>query len=224
MSTNKGIASYNPKNKVVKSYLEVHGLVSNEFNSNAYFNAANGELFFGSIYGYNVFRPDELNIADTDQEVIITKFKLNDDWIKPGQVGSPLKQVISKTSFIELPYTDRSFTIRFQTSDLSNPELTRFKYELVGSGSSEKFLEKNHEITFNSLSPGSYTLKIYAKLGEGSWSSKPKTLEISILPPYWGTWWFWTIAALIVSIFVFMFFKRRIQSERSEQVLSLIHI
>lgn len=218
MSTNKGIASYNPKNKVVKSYLEVHGLVSNEFNSNAYFSAANGELFFGSIYGYNVFRPDELNIADTDQEVIITKFKLNDDWIKPGQEGSPLKQVISKTSFIELPYTDRSFTIRFQTSDLSNPELTRFKYELVGSGSSEKFLEKNHEITFNSLSPGSYTLKIYAKLGEGSWSSKPKTLEISILPPYWGTWWFWTIAALMVSIFVFMFFKRRIQSERSEQV------
>ncbi len=218
ISTNKGIASYNPSNTDVKSYLEVHGLVSNEFNSNAFFNSSNGELFFGSIYGYNVFRPNELNIANTEQEVIITKFKLNGGWLKPGQEGSPLKQPIAKTSFIELPYTDRSFTIRFQTSDLSNPELTQFKFELIGSVYSERFIEKNREITFNSLSPGDYQLKIYAKLGEGSWSKKPKVLEISILPPYWGTWWFWTIVALIISVLAFLFFKRRIESERREQV------
>ena len=218
VSTNKGIASYNPKSKEISSYLEVHGLVSNEFNSNAFFSSSNGELYFGSIYGYNVFRPDALNIADTDQEVIITKFKLNGAWLKPGDEGSPLKMPISKTNSIELPYTNRSFTIRFQTSDLSNPELTQFKYELIGSGSGERFIENNHEITFNSLSPGQYTLKIYAKLGEGQWSSRPKILEVSILPPYWGTWWFWTIMALIISIFVFLFFKRRIESERREQV------
>ena len=218
ISTNKGIASYNPLNAEVRSYLEVNGLVSNEFNSNAFFNSSNGELFFGSIYGYNVFKPDELNVENTEQEVIITKFKLNKEWLKPGQVGSPLKQPIAKTSFIELPYTDRSFTIRFQTSDLSNPELTQFRYELIGSQYSERFIEKNREITFNSLSPGNYQLKIYAKLGEGSWSKNPKVLEISILPPYWGTWWFWTIAALIISVLAFLFFKRRIESERREQV------
>ena len=216
VSTNKGIASYRPNSKEVKSYLEIHGLVSNEFNSNAFFSSSNGELYFGSIYGYNVFRPDALNIADTDQEVIITKFKLNGDWLKPGEEGSPLKRPIAKTSSIELPYTNRSFTIRFQTSDLSNPELTQFKYELTGSG--ERFIENNREITFNSLSPGEYTLKIYAKLGEGEWSSKPRILEVSILPPYWGTWWFWTIIALVISVFVFLFFRRRIETERREQV------
>ncbi len=57
---------------------------------------SNGELYFGSIYGYNVFRPDALNIADTDQEVIITKFKLNGAWLKPGDEGSPLKMPISR--------------------------------------------------------------------------------------------------------------------------------
>ncbi len=218
ISTNKGIASYNPLNTEIKSYLEVNGLVSNEFNSNAFFNSSNGELFFGSIYGYNVFRPEELNVEDTEQEVIITKFKLNKGWLRPGEEGSPLKKPIAKTSFIELPYTDRSFTIRFQTSDLSNPELTQFKYELAGSFSSQGFIEKNREITFNSLSPGNYKLKIYAKLGEGSWSKNPKVLEIAILPPYWGTWWFWTIAAFIISVLAFLFFKRRIESERREQV------
>ena len=218
VSTNKGIASYNPISSEIKSYLEVHGLVSNEFNSNAYFNSKTGELFFGSIYGYNVFRPDQLNIGDTDQEVIITKFKLNKGWLRPGQEGSPLKMPIAKTKFIELPYSNRSFTIRFQTSDLSNPELTQFKYELIGTSTGEQPLENRHELSFNSLSPGDYTLKIYAKLGEGKWSSVPTTLEISILPPYWGTWWFWTLAALMISVFAFLFFKRRIESERREQV------
>ena len=218
VSTNKGIASYNPLNAEVKSYLEVNGLVSNEFNSNAFFNSSNGELFFGSIYGYNVFRPDELNIANIEQEVIITKFKLNKEWLKPGQEGSPLKKPIVQTSFIELPYTDRSFTIRFQTTDLSNPDLTEFRYELIGSVLSELFIGKSREITFNSLSPGNYQLKIYARLGKGPWCKNPKILEISVLPPYWGTWWFWTIAALIISVLAFLFFKRRIESERREQV------
>ena len=45
ISTNKGIASYNPLNAHVNSYLEVNGLVSNEFNSNAFFNSSNGELY-----------------------------------------------------------------------------------------------------------------------------------------------------------------------------------
>ena len=218
VSTNKGIASYNPKNSKINSYLEVHGLVSNEFNSNAYFNSKNGELFFGSIYGYNVFRPDELNIGDTDQKVIITKFKLNNGWLKLGDKGSPLKLPIAKTKSIELPYKDRSFTIRFQSNDLSNPELTQFKYELIGTSVGEQQLENRHELSFNSLSPGNYTLKIYAKLGEGKWSSSPTILEISILPPYWGTWWFWTLVALLISILAFLIFKRRIESERREQV------
>ena len=218
MSTNRGIASYNIKTKEINSYKEVNGLVSNEFNTNAYFQSKSGDLYFGSIYGYNYFKPETLSDKRTDLEVIITKFKLNNDWLKPGDKGSPLTKVISQTKNLVLTYNQRSFTIRFQTSDLLHPRLTNYKYELVGSETGEQLIGEQNELSFNSLSPGDYTIKIYARIGNGPWSSNPAILHISIEPPYWLTWWFWTIAALLITIIAFMIFRRRIESERREQV------
>ena len=218
MSTNRGIASYNIKTKEINSYKEVNGLVSNEFNTNAYFQSKSGDLYFGSIYGYNYFKPETLSDKRTDLEVIITKFRLNNDWLKPGDKGSPLTKVISQTKNLVLTYSQRSFTIRFQTSDLLHPRLTNYKYELVGSETGEQMIGEQNELSFNSLSPGDYTIKIYARIGNGPWSSNPAILHISIEPPYWLTWWFWTIAALLITIIAFMIFRRRIESERREQV------
>ena len=218
MSTNRGIASYDIKTNEISSYKEVNGLVSNEFNTNAYLNSKTGYLYFGSIYGYNFFKPEDLSYKDANVEVIITKFKLNDGWLKPGDQGSPLNQVISQTKNLILSYDQRSFTIRFQTSDLLHPRLTNYKYELVGSGAGEQLLGEQNELTFNSLSPGDYTIKIYARIGDGPWSSIPTTLHVSIEPPYWLTWWFWTIAALLITIIAFVIFRRRLESERREQV------
>ena len=114
MSTNRGIASYDIKTKEIESFKEVNGLLSNEFNTNAYFKSKTGELYFGSIYGYNFFKPESLSNQITDLEVIFTKFKLNQGWLKPGDKGSPLQKVISQTKNLVLSYDQRSFTIRFQ--------------------------------------------------------------------------------------------------------------
>ena len=192
--------------------------MSNEFNTNAYFQSKSGDLYFGSIYGYNYFKPETLSDKRTDLEVIITKFRLNNDWLKPGDKDSPLTKVISQTKNLVLTYSQRSFTIRFQTSDLLHPRLTNYKYELVGSETGEQMIGEQNELSFNSLSPGDYTIKIYARIGNGPWSSNPAILHISIEPPYWLTWWFWTIAALLITIIAFMIFRRRIESERREQV------
>ena len=56
MSTNRGIASYDIKTKEIHSYKEVNGLVSNEFNTNAYFQSKTGDLYFGSIFIECIFK------------------------------------------------------------------------------------------------------------------------------------------------------------------------
>jgi ligand-binding sensor domain-containing protein/class 3 adenylate cyclase len=218
MSTNRGIASYNRKTGLVNNYKEVHGLVSNEFNSNAFYQSRKGELFFGGINGYNYFFPGNLSKSSDDLQVIISKFKLNKNWLKPGDEVSPLLKVIAKTNSLELDYKHRSFTIRFQTNDLCNPQLVNYKYILEGSDAGEILLNNTNEVSFNSLSPGEYTLKIYARLGDGSWSKSPATLHLIINSPYWATWWFWIIVAVILSILTLIIFRRRIELARREQV------
>ena len=218
MSTNKGICRFDLGTKEVVKYTEVDGLMSNEFNLGAYMHSRTGELFFGGIYGYNFFHPDKLSVNSPDVRVTITKFKFDKGWLKPNEKGSPLDKPISQSDLIELSYRQRSFTLRFQASDMSNPELINYKYLLEGSDEGEILLGSMNEIHFNALSPGSYTLKIYARIGDGEWGNSPAVLEIHVKSPYWGTWWFWTIMAVLIAVGIRLFIRKRIESERREQV------
>ena len=216
LSTNRGLALFDPNAKNVIVYKEINGLVSNEFNSNAYYKARNGELFFGGINGFNHFMPNNLNKAKEDIKVILSKLKLGEKWITPGN-DSPLKTVLSNTEVLELDYNQRSFTIKFHTNDLNNPQLINYKYVLEGSGEGEKFIGADNELAFNSLSPGDYSLKVYARIGDGPWS-EPTSLKIVIKSPYWLTWWFWSLMALFLAFLTFVIVRRRIESARREQV------
>ncbi len=218
MSTNKGICCFNPTTKVATNYTETDGLMSNEFNLGAHMFSHTGELFFGGIYGYNFFNPRKMGLNKTDVSVKITKFKFDKGWLHPNESGSPFVRPISQTEKITLSYRQRSFTVRFQPSDLSNPELLDYKYILEGSDEGEILLGNSNEIHFNALSPGHYTLKIYARIGDGPWGKTPAVLEIHVNSPFWGTWWFWVIVAVILGIAVRIFIRTKIESGRREQV------
>ena len=100
----------------------------NEFNLGAYMITKEGVIYFGGIYGYNYFRPEELSSNKKDISVTFSKFKLDGNWLKPNEKGSPLILPILKTDELNLSYRQRSFTVAFQSSDLSNPKKINYKY------------------------------------------------------------------------------------------------
>jgi ligand-binding sensor domain-containing protein len=52
LSTNNGLSKFNPTTKEFKNY-DIHdGLQSNEYNQNAYYKSASGEMFFGGMNGF----------------------------------------------------------------------------------------------------------------------------------------------------------------------------
>ena len=217
-STNRGIGSYNLATSKIHIYSEKNGLVSDEFNSNAFLKTKDGELFFGGIEGFNHFYPTKLTQESDNLKVWITHFKIGNDWLVPGDKDSPLKTIISKTNYLELDYKHRSFTIRFHANDLSNPLLINYKYQLIGSDLGEQLLGSTNELTFNTLSPGKYTLKIYARLGDGKWCKSPTILQFKINAPFWAKIWFWAIILVVLGFVVFLYIKGRIELSRREQV------
>lgn len=219
MSTNKGICSMDLKTKEVISYTEEDGLMSNEFNLGASYKSKGGLLYFGGIYGYNYFSPSEINTESKNIIVNFSRFKLGDKWVAPNEEGSPLTKPIYNTTSIFLKYNQRSFTLRFQSNDLSNPERVNYKYNLIGSEEGEIEIGRLNEIHFNSLSPGNYTLEVYARIGEGEWSELPSVLDIHIDKPYWLKWWFWTILAFILTILIRWIVKNRIDQAKRGQVI-----
>ena len=60
ISTNGGISRFNPDTYTFKNYTQEDGLQSNEFNSNAALKSSSGELYFGGVNGFNVFKPSSI--------------------------------------------------------------------------------------------------------------------------------------------------------------------
>ncbi len=217
LSTNKGLCQFDPIKKRARNFTEINGLMSNEFNIGAYLLTSKGKMYFGGIYGYNFFNPSELSKPKSAVSVVFTKFKLKNDWLKPAP-NTILTKPISATNEIELTYQKRSFTLRFQPSDLSHPELINYKYILEGSDEREILIGTDNEIHFNSLAPGEYVLKVYARIGDGPWSVYPATLSINVAAPFWQRLWFWITLAIASAIFLRWFIRRRMDSSHREQV------
>ncbi len=218
LSTNKGISNLNTQTKTTKNYTELDGLMSNEFNLGAYMKSPNEYIYFGGIYGYNYFDPNNLKTTNKNINVSFIKLKLDKEWVKPGKENSPLKAPIFLTKELLLNYNQRSFSVKFQASDISNPNILNYKYLLEGSNDEEILIGNENEIHFSSLSHGEYVLKVYARLGEGEWSKYPAKLKIIIKPPFWSTWWFRIVSGLFFAGMVYLYFKKRVDDARKDQL------
>ncbi len=218
ISTNKGLCRFKKSNHNVTSFLEVNGLMSNEFNTGATLKSVTGTMYFGGIAGYNFFKPGNLTDKTIPLDVKFLKFKLDDKWISPGEKGAPFQSAFSEIRTITLPYHQRSFTIQFLASDLMNPELIEYKYRLIGSDEDDVFLGNSTEIRFNSLSPGTYMLEVFARRYDGNWEPEPARLTIEIEAPYWRKLWFWIPIAILLFALIRWSVRRRIDLARRDQV------
>ncbi len=80
LSTNNGVAKFDPKRETFRKYDGSDGLQGSEFNAGAYYRSQDGELFFGGINGYNSFYPRDVKDNTLLPEIVLTGFKvLNED-------------------------------------------------------------------------------------------------------------------------------------------------
>lgn len=217
LSTNKGLCNLYPDNRYIKNYSEQDGLMSNEFNLGAYYASPEGTLYFGGIYGYNYFRPKNLVTSHRKIDVVFTRFKTDKDWLTTESEGSPLTKPIFETKEIFLNYKQRSFTLRFQASDLTNSDRINFKYILEGTEEGEVLIGDQNEIHFTALSHGTYVLKVYGRYGDDEWGD-PAVMKITVATPLWLAWWFWLIIVVLAMIMVRIIIRVRIEASRREQV------
>ncbi len=68
--------------------------------------------------------------------------------------------------------------------------------------------------TYTSLRPGKYTFLVQGSNGAGIWNDKGVALAITVLPPWWGTWWFRTIVVLCGIVAVFAAHRLRVRNLR----------
>ena len=231
LSTNKGLSRFDPVKETFRNYDVNDGLQSNEFNSDAYFKSADGELFFGGVNGFNRFFPD--NIQDNHQppNVVLTDFLLANQSIaiqsRPTPPNSKLPETYRLTRSIDaltqltLTYQQNLISFEFAALHFSNPMKNRYAYKLEGQDRDWILTDaKNRRATYTNIAPGRYTLRIKAANLDGYWNKQGKSLNIKILPPPWKTWWAYTLYVLTVVALLLAFVHAQRKKVRYEQAIN----
>jgi signal transduction histidine kinase/CheY-like chemotaxis protein/ligand-binding sensor domain-containing protein len=199
MSTNKGIACFDPITHAVRSFDASDGLQGDEFNRYAYCKAADGTLYFGGVNGFNYFRPEELRPDTLPAVVHITDIKLTNRSIAFGVEGSSLEVPTHLTRELVLPYGEAAMiTFEFATMEFSEPEKHRYQYKLEGFDTDWIMGGTDRSAVYTNLDPGTYTFHVRGDNRDGLWDSKGTSFRLVVLPPWYRTWWFYALCVLAV--------------------------
>lgn len=205
ISSNYGISCFDPISKKIKNYNRGDGLQGNEFNGGSYFESSTGEFFFGGINGFNVFHPEKLTINPHVPPVVITSFKiLNRDVEFPGNKGS--------MNELTLSHRDYEFSFEFAALDYSVPEKNGYAYKMVGLN--PKWVEVSASrrfVSFTTLPPGDYVFRVIGSNSDGVWNREGVSINITVRPPYWQSWWFRGLAVLLGLVFIFYWHQKRMK-------------
>lgn len=203
LSTNKGIARFNPKTGTVATFDVRDGLQGNEFNQGAYFRNRRGELFFGGINGLNVFHPDSIRDNPYIPPVVLTKFKVFD---KPLAIAGALSSIKS----IELTHAQNYFSFEFIALNFTSSEKNRYAYKLDGLDHDWVYANERRYASYTNLDPGTYILRVKAANNDGLWNEDGLAVSVTILAPYWKTWWFRVFAVVAFGAALFGLYRYRV--------------
>jgi signal transduction histidine kinase/ligand-binding sensor domain-containing protein/DNA-binding response OmpR family regulator len=214
ISTNNGISMYNPGTGKFKNFTTEDGLQADEFKPHSALKSRSGMLYFGGVNGFNVFDPNQIVKEKSFSPLVITDFLVFNKSLniekRPDDRGT-LKQDISYTRSITLSYKQSVVSIEFAALDFTPSNKKEYAYILEGFDKDWNYVGSRNTASYTNLSGGNYTFRVKYKNSEGLWSDPAAGLQITIVPPFWLTWWFKLAAALFIITAVYAFYKFRVR-------------
>ncbi|MFQ6614031.1 MAG: two-component regulator propeller domain-containing protein [Fidelibacterota bacterium] len=216
LSTNKGLARFNPGTGSVTRFDRFDGLQGPEFNQGAFCRRKNGALVFGGIEGINIVNPGNIRLNTQVPTVVFTDFSLQGRAVRPGP-GSKLKYAINYQKSIMLEHGENDFTLSFAALNYSIPERNQYAYRLIGYDRDWVKAGTKRQARYMNIDPGAYTFQVIAANSDGIWNKKGRSIKIVIQAPYWQTWWFQLIMVGLIATGIGMSVKRQITKVSRER-------
>lgn len=220
LGTNKGLMKYHPVDNTVKVFSEMDGIQGQEYNTNAFLKTTDGHMFFGGVNGLNYFHPDDVKYSEKPAPIYISELLINDELDSNYRVPQYLQT-------LDLTYARNTVSFEFHAIDYSDPTATRVKYKMEGlDGDYIEAKTAQGFARYANLRPGSYTFSVLGANSDGIWFNTPHQIFINIRPPFWLTWWFFTLSTIALISIIYLairsYYRRKLEKKNQllrEQVL-----
>jgi signal transduction histidine kinase len=147
------------------------------------FRARDGTLWFPTTRGVAVINPAVVPLNTTPPPLVIESCRLDRESVacRDGLRIGPHHEVV------EIAYTGLSFI---------NPEQMRFRYKLQGLDRDWVEAGDRRTAYYSHLPAGQYTFTVIGANSDGIWNEIGTTLRVTVVPPFWRTWWFTGLAGV----------------------------
>ncbi|WP_158799521.1 hybrid sensor histidine kinase/response regulator [Pedobacter sp. L105] len=220
VSTNNGLSRFNPKTRVFKNFSTEDGLQGYEFKPHSALKSSTGEMFFGGVSGFNKFYPKKIKAIQYNAPLVLTGFQIFNKEV-PIAVNSkdksPLKQDISLTKSITLSYKQSTISFDYASIDFLSYDKKSYYYLLKGFDKGWNHIANKNSAVYTNLPAGDYTFMVKCKNNDGQWSSSVISLKLNIVPPFWLTWWFELLSAIVILALVYYLYRFRINNIISQK-------
>lgn len=236
MTTNKGISRLDLTEFRFKNFDVRDGLQSNEFNGGAFHRGKSGILYAGGIYGLSLIDPKKLAPVENNAELIISRLEImgkDVSVLKQGMVMDTsrvrnrliesvdnyyLPRHVTYLDEIRLDYNQRFFSLEFAALNHHLPDKLNYRYRLRNLEDHWNMAGNRNYVTYANMKPGTYVFEADAINPDGFLSARPAQLKITITPPFWRSYWFMLLIAMVVMGIV-IFIYRYLLNQRTNKLL-----
>lgn len=216
LSMYSAIMKLNPVTKETFIYGSRYGISPNSIAPwTRSYKDSRGKILFPHESGFYAFYPDQLS-GKTGSKIIITDLFINNRRILHDSSGL-LQKPVEEISDLDLKYNQNNIAFNFAAIEYRNPEDIKYSTMLEGYDNTWREITGEKSSSYFNVGKGKYVYRIRAFSSDGSKSEK--TIVIWIHPPWWETWWAYTLYALLLILTVWAFIKWRTRNLKKEKLI-----
>ena len=211
LSSNKGISCLMKGKEQFYNYNEKDNIPLASFTPRSVYKDRNGNLYFGSIDGLCHFNPAFVLTRRESPEAVISQIRVITPLLSPRNRETEI-QLTGERS-VKLEYQQNNFDISFCVLNFALTDQVEYAYMLKGLEDSWYTTGNLNNITFRNLPYGSYEFIVKTHIRNQEWSKKSTSLRITVMPPFWLSWWAkscYAVLGIAILFIILRIYKQRL--------------
>lgn len=206
LSTYHGLSRLDRQKDIFINYYNGNGLQSSNYARGIY-GKHDGMIYFGNDRGITVFPSSQAFNVAFEQGITLTGL-----FVANKEIGTDGEHIV-------LDYKDNTFTLQFATMDYREMGSVQYEYRFSDEreGVWHQLPPGSSDMILSNLRYGNHTLLVRA-LDNGVYSPV-KQLSIRITPPWYRSWWAYTLYSLLAAAiiaFILLYYRQRQKADMNE--------
>lgn len=189
-----GLEIYESQTEQIRRYLDRSFFEDLEPSINGYYEDASGNIWIPTARGILKYFPPDSSFSD-QARLELTRVQL---FLEPFDFAAKN----------EFNHQKNHITFDFQGFWNYNPSQIRYRYKLEGYDL-DWINTRDERVIYPNLPPGDYTFMVQATIHHNFDDVITRTYSFTIEPPFWKSWWFIMLSAILSTAIIYLLVKWR---------------